>query len=466
MENNIMNGRGLIDENNTLILPLEYELSSEDLAGFVSQNIALANQYQSNLKMYKGHYAIQDKKPKPLGKPDNRIAVNYVKYLVNTFNGFFVGVPPQITLQDESQNEKLQQFNTANSFSDVLTNLAKQSSIYGRTYAFLYRNEQSEVRVTYSSPSNSFMVYDDSVIQKPRYFVTYTVNSNNEVSGVIYSDKEVMRFGNNYQFVSSKFHPFNAVPAVEFVENEERLPLCDSSAVTIINAINEGLSQKANDCEAIADTYLFVKGGALTQKDLHDLADNRLINFDDRAEGADAKFLERPNGDVTQENLLTRLTRALFQTTMVTNLDDIEHAMSDQSGYAIELKMQAMRALASNKERTFIASLREMYRIVFNMLNLKNIIKTGSVLDNPATRLEFQFTRNLPQNIQVEANVAKTLEGIVSKETQLKALPSLVCDPKRELQLIDEEHQQVINSSLKNNKAYLNFGGEPDEQQE
>ncbi|MSE19341.1 phage portal protein, partial [Pantoea agglomerans] len=100
-----------------------------------------------------------------------------------------------------------------------------------------------------------------------------------------------------------------------------------------------------------------------------------------QSKDVDGKFLERPNGDGTQENLLNRLEEKLFLTSMVTNLNNIDSgANSAASDYSIELRMQAMRGLASNKERKYTKALRELYRGVFGVTNLAktSIIKKAA----------------------------------------------------------------------------------------
>lgn len=465
-----IDGKGMVDDNGVFLYPSDSELSSEDLQAFIEYNQSHSTQYLKNMQMYKGHYDIESEPAKPLNKPDNRISVNYAKYLVNVFNGFFAGVPPQISLKDEQQNDKLQQFNALNSVPDKISDIAKLCSIYGRAYMFLYCAEDKTIRVAISNPTNSFIIYDDSVAHMPLYFVHYGKDKDDNITGQVYSANRIVTFDSNFKFVTDNSTLFDEVPAVEFMENDERTPLYDNSTISLMNGINKALSQKANDSDAIADAYLFFKGGDLDDKVLETMADSRVIAID--SDSADAKFLERPNGDGTQENLLDRLTRSLFQTTMVTNLDDVNNSGNDQSGYSIELKMQGMRSLASIKERKFIVSLRSMYRIAFKVINLKkNILKrakdvlTGTV-DDPVTQLVFNFTRNLPKNIELEANVAKNLEGIVSKQTQLKALSSLVDNPQEEIERIAKEEAEKVNNAVKANPANYDFEGVADEEKQ
>lgn len=458
-----LDGKGMVGENDIFLFPQDEQLDSTDLEAFVKENERISSTYRRNMEMYKGRYDIEKEPKKPLNKPDNRIAINFAKYLVNVFNGFFAGVAPQIGLKDEKQNDELQSFNNLSSVPDKISDLAKLCSIYGRAYMFLYRDEGAQLRATISAPTNSFIIYDDSVSHKPMYFVRYKKNKDDEFVGEVHSDNESIPFNNDFELGESEANPLGKVPAIEFMENDERLPLYDNSTISVMNAINKAISQKANDTDAIADAYLFFKGGDLDEEVIKNMSDNRVIAI--AAGDSDAKFLERPNGDGTQENLLNRLVRNLFQTTMVTNLDDINATGNNQSGYSIELKMQAMRSLAAVKERKFVISLRKMYRVVFEFLKLKKSLKgqlkdmvTGSI-DDPVNELKITFTRNLPKNIELEANVAKNLEGIVSKQTQLKALPSLVDDPQEEMELMRQEESEALDNAVKNNPASYQFEG-------
>ncbi len=122
-----------------------------------------------------------------------------------------------------------------------------------------------------------------------------------------------------------------------------------------------------------------------------------------------------------------------------------------------------MRSLAAVKERKFIISLRQMYQIVFSVEGIKKGL-LGKVKDkiigtdsDSVNDLVFNFTRNLPKNVQLEATVAKTLEGIVSKQTQLKAIPSLVDDPQAEIDAMREEEKDTVTNAVETNPANYHF---------
>ena len=95
--------------------------------------------------------------------------------------------------------------------------------------------------------------------------------------------------------------------------------------------------------------------------------------------------------------------------------------------------------MASNKERKFTQSLRQLYRVIFAVEALQ--VKPEAWQD-----LHFNFPRNLPANLADEAQTASTLSGIVSKKTQLKVL-SIVDDPAQELEQMQEENEKAAKQA-------------------
>ena len=65
---------------------------------------------------YENRYEIFRLPAKPPYKPDNRIAVNYAKYITDTFNGFFIGIPVKVSAEDEATTEYIDFLNATNDF--------------------------------------------------------------------------------------------------------------------------------------------------------------------------------------------------------------------------------------------------------------------------------------------------------------------------------------------------------------
>ncbi|WP_032790683.1 phage portal protein, partial [Lacticaseibacillus paracasei] len=82
-------------------------------------------------------------------------------------------------------------------------------------------------------------------------------------------------------------------------------------------------------------------------------------------------------------------------------------------------------------------------------------------------KLNFAFSRNLPENITDEANAASKLKGLVSDQTMLSTL-SFVDDPKAEIKRIADETAQKAKDAATNSlsnpdfQKFLNGGGNDD----
>lgn len=440
-----INGKGQVLDGNIFVYPVDEKLTSNDLMGFINKNQQLAQGYQENRKMYVGDHNVLHQKSRDHG-PDNRLVANLPHYIVDTYNGFFLGIPPKIMLDNKSDNDKLQQWNDTNSFQDKLNEISKQADIYGRSLAFVYQDESSQTKIAYASPDTAFMVYDNTVARNPLAFVRYWVDSQNVLNGMIYYADEVQSFSGN-SFEDSEPNPFKMVPAVEFYDNEERQGLFDN-VKTLVDSLDRVLSQKANQVEYFDNAYLKILGVNLDQDGDGlpdaDLIGNQMIYSPDAdATNATVDFISKPDGDAMQEHIIDRLVSMIYQISMVANLND-EAFSGNSSGVALKYKLLPMQNMAANKERKFTESLRSLYQIIFSVGTVLSERQSDAWQD-----LTFQFKRNLPANLADEAQTASTLMTVTSHETALSTL-SCVDDPKAELQRIQEEKNQAMQEALKN----------------
>ncbi len=216
-------------------------------------------------------------------------------------------------------------------------------------------------------------------------------------------------------------NPYGRIPVVEYIMNRQRIGLYEH-VCCLIEAYNRTASEKQNDIEAFAEAYLKVIGVELTEDQIRQMRDNRVINLEgeDAAEKALAEFMTKPSADETQENLLNRLDDQIYQMSMVANISD-ETFGSATSGVALAYKLQAMSNLALGFDRKIEKSLRKRYK-------LWSSLKTNVSDPDCWKDIDIRTTRNLPQNRLEEAQTAAQLSGIVSRETQLSLL-SIVPDP-------------------------------------
>lgn len=415
-----------------ITLPDDKEMNTTVLADLIAEHEKICTvRYNALRDAYIGNYPILNQEKKEKYKPDNRIVVNFAKYIVDTMIGFFIGIPIKVNSHDKRVAEYLNLLDQYNDQDDNNAELARICSIYGKGYEVYYNDESGQVAIMYLNPLEGFMVYDETVLQKPRYFVSYKVDSDGYKHGEVRDASKIYTFNDkgNLHFTDEKEHGFSDIPATEFIENEERMSIFEP-CYSMINAYNKAISEKANDVDYFADAYLKILGPDLDQETLNAIRDNRIINLETDEPGqAVVEFMDKPNADTTQENLINRLERLIFQNSMVANINDENFGTS--SGIALKYKLLSMSNLAKTKERKFVSGMNRRYKIIFS--NPINHMAADDWL-----KVEYKFTQNFPANLQEEAQIAQQLSGIVSQETQLSVL-SIVSDVKTELDKIESE---------------------------
>ena len=422
------------------VFPREDEITSEVVEKFISEHKKLVPSYLYNKDMYEGRHEILTREARDTYKPDNRIVVNFARMMVDTFNGFFNGIPVKVSHDKEQVEAFLGVFSGVNGIEDSEAELAKLTSIYGHAYEYIYQDEDANSRLLASTPIDTFLVYDDSVIGSRLFAVRYQYDYEGFLVGELVDSVNRYKIRENADgsitIEEGIPHYYGGVPVIEYVENEERQSLFEN-AKTLINALNKAISAKMDDVDYFADSYLKVIGADLDEKTMTDLRANRTINLTgDGANDVTIEFLAKPDADQTQENLIDRLIDLIFQVSMVVNMNDSKFG-NDPSGVSLRYKSQQMNNLAISKERKFQRSMQRRYKLLFQLPT-----NVPSNLRDEWANLEYAFTRNEPKNLAEEAEVATKLEGVVSKETQLRLL-SIVKDAKVEMERIESENEPL-----------------------
>lgn len=413
-------------------VPADTVITTELLGEFINKHKKeVASRYQKLKDAYGNKYEIENLKKKPEWKPDNRIPVNFAKYIVDTMNGFFMGIPVKVSSDDKSVSEYINFLDQYNDQDDNNAELSKICDIYGNGYEMYFVDEIGNIGITYLDPTEAFIIYDDSILKRPLYFVRYYKDADEVEHGSLSDCRYVRYFTNDggYEWsTEEKLHGFDGVPATEYVENEEGIGIFES-VLPLINAYNKAISEKANDVDYFADAYLKILGSTLDEDGMKNIRSNRIINFDGEAEKLIVEFLQKPDGDTTQENLINRLERLIFQISMVANISD--ENFGTQSGIALKYRLLSMSNLGKTKERKFISGMNRRYRLIFSN-------PVSGMQRDAWTSIKYKFTQNIPANVLDEAQTASQLTGIVSKETQLELL-SVVENVKDEVERIEKD---------------------------
>ena len=426
-----------------MTFPKDEPITVEVLTKFMEKHKLEVARYEYLKNMYRGIMSIDDEPTKDPWKPDNRLTVNFTKYIVDTFTGYFNGIPVKKSHSDKEILSKLQEFDNLNDMEDEESELAKMACIYGRAFELLYQDEETRTNVTYNTPENIFMVYDDTIKQEPLFAVRYGYDDDYKLYGEVYTKETTYALNGTmgfYNMTEQAPNPFDDLPVVEFYFSEERMSIFES-VISLVNAFNKAISEKANDVDYFSDQYLVFMGAEIDEEDAKNIKDNRLINYYDKnqnnqsgsASKVDVKFLEKPDSDSETENLLDRLTKLIFQTTMVANISD--ESFGSSSGVSLAYKLQAMSNLALSFQRKFQSSLNSRYKLYCELST--NVSNKDAWKD-----IEYTFTRNEPKDIKEQAETANILKGITSEETALSVI-SVIPDVQAEMEKIKKEGSSI-----------------------
>lgn len=394
--------------------------------------------------LYNGFHDVYKEPEKENWKPDNRLAVNFPRYVTETFRGYGYGIPVKVSHPDEAFEEAIGRFEDQNDINDHRSEMVKMCCVYGHAFEYFYQNESSETKVIAVKPVNLFCVYDDTMSRRALFAVRYGYHTDNtgrktKRYGEILTRDEVIPFEESEKR-EAQINPYGKIPVVEWILNEERMGIYESVA-GLIEAYNHTIGEKANDVDAFAEAYLAVLGAEIDEEGIYKIRDNRIINLygTDDAKDILVQFLQKPTADGTQENLLNRLENLIYQTSMVANISD-ESFGNASSGTALAYKLQAMSNMALTFDRKIEKSLRKGFKLFCTL-------STNTPNKDAWKEIEVSFTRNLPKNRLEEAQTAQAVEGIVSHETQLGLL-SFVQDPKAELEKVDGENGDRMDAVL------------------
>lgn len=419
------------------IVDSDFQLTEKTLSEYIKKHGAQRERYERLKNLYEGKHAILDQKKKQEYKPDNRLVVNYAKYIVDTLNGFFIGIPIKLEHENKTVCDYLNFIDGYNNQDDNNAELSKTCSIYGHAFEMLFADDSGNIGITYIDPMQCFILYDNSIVRHSMYAVRYYQNTDAKTEGSFSDAFSIQYFHDDGGIIFDELvpHYFGDVPIIEYLENEERQAAFEN-VESLINAYNKAISEKANDVDYFADAYLKILGTELDTATIDCLRDSRIINIG----GADSdklvvEFMQKPDGDATQENLIDRLGNLIFQISMVANINDKEFGSA--TGISLKYKLQSMLNLAKTKERKFIAGMNKRYKMVSNFPSSK-------LSSDDWIKLSYQFTRNIPNNLLEESQIASNLSGITSQETQLKVL-SVVNNVTEEIEKMNAQIDPLAN---------------------
>jgi SPP1 family phage portal protein len=388
---------------------------------------------------------------------NNKLVCNHAKYIADMTGSYLIGAPVSY-----SSEEDIEPLTDALEKADAPTqdmDLAHDMAIFGRCYEMIYVNEDVQIGLAKLSPLNAFVVYDDTVEQKPVFAVYYYPVFNDD--GVKKGYKGVIStaaYTQDIELTATKGlagageqipHFFGKVTIDEIYNNAERMSDFES-VLTLIDAYNTLQSDRVNDKEQFVKALLVIKGQVLGDTDeesaeAYEAIKNSGVMVLD--EHGDASFLTRQLDEGGAETLSKSISQDIHKFSGVPDMSD-ENFAGNVSGVAMKYKLLALEQMTKIKERYFTEGLRYRLECIANLLS---VMGAGTF---DVEGIKMQFTHSLPANESEIAQVISSLSGTVSQETLLSLLP-FVKDPKKEADKVNEEKQANADRALETQKTLM-----------
>lgn len=383
---------------------------------------------------YIGDHAILSR-PKDQRAANNRLVCNHAKYITDCTTGYFMGSPIQYGSRSGHDISALKTVLRGCDSDTQDVDLARIGSIFGVSYEMLYlsNTKMPEIRLASIDPRQAFVVYDDTVEQRPLFGVYYMpiYGDGDLLTGYrcyLCDREKTTEFMMNGSFVPtgepiSYPHFFGDVPIVEYYNNGDRES--DFGQVTsLIDAYNLLQSDRVNDKEQFVDAILLIKGQILGDTPDEESETYRAIKefgvmtMDD---GGDARWLTRQFDESSVELLRKSLESDIHKFSGVPCMDDVNFS-GNSSGVAMRYKLLAFEQMTKIKERYFAEGLRLRLKMIANALF------TLSATQIDPGDIEIFFTHSLPENETEMAQTVNLLKDIVPHEKLMKLIPFVTTD--------------------------------------
>ena len=436
----------------------ELNINKADIRILIQKHVGMVHAINKNMDYYKGQQEILNR-PKEAGAPNNKLVCNHAKDISDTASSYFIGEP--IAYKSKNDITPLTDALDAAGADEADGDNGLDLSIYGIAYEYIYtKKDETELAIKNLPPSNTFMVYDDTIEQN-ELFAVYYYAKKDDVGNVLLGYVATV-LTQNYKYVLEIMDVEGAQPSTEEPEphykgevpviayQNNKLGIGDFELqIPLIDAYNAVMSDRVNDKEQFIDSILAVYGTLLADEDYE-------IDGEGNGDGKGTeeamkkikrmKLLELPDG--TKAEYLTQtfdesgieiLRKAIEQ-----DIHKFSHipCMTDESfggnvsGVAMEFKLLGMENITKIKTRYYKKGIRKRLRIFAAWMALK-----GESVD--ISGIDPVFTRCMPKNLLEISQWVSNLWGKVSRKTLLSQIP-FVDNVEEELKAVEEEEKKAI----------------------
>lgn len=419
-------------------LPKDTKITNQILNDVIEYNEKYKDRYKKLELYYLGKHDILNRTKEDRLK-NNKVMINHAKYITDTNVGYLLGNPVDYQADSKYNIEPILDAYKKQTINDLDSEIAKDVSIFGLQYEYVYANENAEPRSCEIDNKNAVIVYDDTVEHNKLFGLIYRPikkGTTFKYWEIIYVDKKEKRVYKSYtkslqQVGESEPHAFGDVPLIQYKNNPEFMGDFEP-VISLIDAYNILQSDRVNDKEQLVDAILCLYGMDFDTEQAEMLKESRMLAnlpTDGKVEYL-VKTLQETDVDILRQNIETDIHKI----SMVPNMSD-ENFVGNSSGVAIRYKLLAFEQNIKNKERYMEKGLMERFKLYNNFL-----ITKSKMSEIPIEEVDAVFKRNLPSNDFEISQMINNLADFVDAETLISQL-SFIKDASEIVELKKKEDE-------------------------
>lgn len=396
---------------------------------------------------YDGKHEILKRK-KDSSNDLTNVMVNNAKYVTDMNVGFTFGNPIAYTPgKDKNIDPVIEAFDEM-SIKKHDREIGKDLSVYGIGYELHYLTVEKDItvpKITCIDPRGMFLVTDDTVEGHPLFAVRYIQKFDLKGEAVgynveVYSPQWYIVYRvENLEFkeptrLKIKPHFYNAVPVVEFRNNEEKQGDFEQ-AMSLINAYNVLQSDRINDKEAFIDAILVLYGFTIEEEGKGDM-----IEAPSKEDGAAVEWLTKTFNEQDVDVLSKSIERDIHKVTYTPNLND-ENFAGNISGEAMKYKLFGLLQLLVTKTGYFEDGIKQRLQLMENILNVSN-----AGVDVSGTKINFK--PNLPINKKDIIDMIRDSQEFIPLAISLGWLDD-IDDPQEVIEMLNQQKDENMERTQK-----------------
>ncbi|MBO0442825.1 phage portal protein [Vagococcus fluvialis] len=401
---------------------------------------------------YDGKHEILKRKKESSNDLTN-VMVNNAKYVTDMNVGFTFGNPIAYTPgKDKNIDPVIEAFDEM-SIKKHDRELGKDLSVFGIGYELHYLAIEKDItvpKITCIDPRGMFLVTDDTVEGHPLFAVRYIQKFDLEGESIgynveVYSPQWYIVYRvENLEFKSPnrlkiKPHFYNAVPVVEFRNNEEKQGDFEQ-AMSLINAYNVLQSDRINDKEAFIDAILVLYGFNLEETTHFEAGDKNMLEAPAKENGVGAEWLTKTFSEKDVDVLSKSIEKDIHKVTYTPNLND-ENFAGNISGEAMKYKLFGLLQLLVTKTGYFEDGVKQRLQLMENILNVSN-----AGVDVSGTKVNFK--PNLPMNKKEIIEMIRDSQEFIPLAISLGWLDD-IDDPQEVIEMLNQQKDENMERTQK-----------------